>query len=74
MPTKERKKYMARFASPGLSAFCLMFVLMLVGASSSRSSNTDDRVLAPTDQLVLRLSDAGGTREAALAVGDVNED
>jgi hypothetical protein len=74
MPTKERKKYMARFASTGLSAFCLMFVLMLVGASSSRSSNTDDRVLAPTDQLVLRLIDAGWTREAALAVADLNQD
>lgn len=65
---------MARFASTALPAFCLMFVLMLVGASSSGSSPAADRTLAPTDQVVLRLIDAGWTREAALAVADLNQD
>ena len=65
---------MARFASTGLLAFCLMIALMLVGASSSGSSPTADRTLAPTDLVVSRLIDGGWTREAASAVADLNQD
>lgn len=65
---------MARFAFTGLPSFCLTIALMLVGASSSGYSPTADQALAPTDQVVSRLIEGGWTREAALAVADLNQD